>query len=431
MNSRSKKENFLKLGIFLFVGALFIATWVASAAKYSKFTDVRWFFYIAAVYSFIVFVHFIYRAALGLFYKTAQPSADFMPSLSIIIPAFNEGKTIKQCLRSAIDAQYPGTKEILVVNDGSTDDTAFYIKELQNDQLYSGKFKFLSLEKNLGKRAAIACGVESSSGDIIVLIDSDTSIDKDSLPHLVAPFRDKKVGATTGSVRVLNEKENFLTRILSVRYIIAFDFYRISHSVIKTVMVCSGVLSAYRKDILVRVMKSWTNQYFLGKRCTYGDDRSLTNFVIRLGFDTVYVYNSYAYTIVPSTLKKLARMVSRWNKSYIRENIVFMSFIFKRFKKRYKPLAIFDFIFTNLVMVLQYAAFLSAFVYFIYHPIYILKFIVMITLITAFYMVFYMRFRRNTDYFYGFLYSYLVMILLAWTLPYAFFTLKDDSWLTR
>ena len=105
-------------------------------------------------------------------------------------------------------------------------------------------------------------------------------------------------------MRVYNKTENLLTRMLAVRYVMAFEFFRASTSVFKTVMCCSGVLSAYRAKVVSRLQGAWLNQEFLGQKCTYGDDRALTNFVLREGYHTVYQRTAEVKTLAPPTLSE-------------------------------------------------------------------------------------------------------------------------------
>jgi hyaluronan synthase len=197
-------------------------------------------------------------------------------------------------------------------------------------------------------------------------------------------------------------------------------------------MVCSGVISAYRKSILLKVIPKWLSQKFLGVKCTYGDDRSLTNLTIKNGYDTVYNRNAIAYTLIPENLKKLIKMFIRWNKSYIRESLIFASFIFsKKIKKRFKSIAILDFVLTNLGIILYYIALVVGFIYFFFYPLYVIKFLTMIALISGIYMLFYLRIEKTTDFIYGILYAYISIFALSWIPIYAGLTLKDNSWLTR
>jgi hyaluronan synthase len=266
-------------------------------------------------------IHLPYRAILCFLYKPYPLQAD-LPSVSVVIPAFNEGAMVEKAIESSALSDYPQEKlEILCVDDGSTDDTWEYVQRAA--ARHPGLVQTFRHSRNRGKRHALATGFDRARGEILVTMDSDSVIARDGLRHLVSPFADPRVGATTAKVRVYNKHQNFLTRMLAVRYIMAFEFFRASTSVFRTVMCCSGVLSAYRHSVVSRFQERWLEQEFLGQVCTYGDDRALTNFVLREGYDTVYQRTAEVQTLAPATLTKLARMLTRWHKSFIRESLIF------------------------------------------------------------------------------------------------------------
>jgi len=196
-------------------------------------------------------------------------------------------------------------------------------------------------------------------------------------------------------------------------------------------MCCSGVLSAYRRSVVERFQDRWLKQEFLGQICTYGDDRALTNFVLREGFDTVYQRTAEVHTLAPSTLGKLARMLTRWHKSYIRESLIFSTFMFSRYRERHRFPAAFDFLLTATLIPFQFYITLYSLYHVFIDPILILRFLALIVIMGATYMLFYIRFERNTDFLYGVLYSFLHVFFLMWTVPYAVLTFRNNSWLTR
>jgi hyaluronan synthase len=290
-------------------------------------------------YSILIMIHLPYRAILCFLYKPYPLQAD-LPSVSVVIPAFNEGAMVEKAIESSALSDYPQEKlEILCVDDGSTDDTWEYVQRAA--ARHPGLVQTFRHSRNRGKRHALATGFDRARGEILVTMDSDSVIARDGLRHLVSPFADPRVGATTAKVRVYNKHQNFLTRMLAVRYIMAFEFFRASTSVFRTVMCCSGVLSAYRHSVVSRFQERWLEQEFLGQVCTYGDDRALTNFVLREGYDTVYQRTAEVQTLAPATLTKLARMLTRWHKSFIRESLIFSTFMLTRYRDRHRAPAVF------------------------------------------------------------------------------------------
>ena len=427
-------ENFTKTLIFLAFSVIVLSAFVSGSFErahywYNLSFVTRFLSVPLVVYSVLMMVHLPYRAILCFLYKPYPLSAD-LPTVSVVIPAYNEGAMVEKAIESSALSDYPREKmEILCVDDGSVDDTWEYIQRAA--ARYPRLVRTLRHPRNRGKRHALATGFKQSRGEILVTMDSDSVIARDGLKHLVSPFVDAKVGAATAKVRVFNKRQNFLTRMLAVRYIMAFEFFRASTSVFKTVMCCSGVLSAYRRSVVARFQDRWLNQQFMGQFCTYGDDRALTNFVLREGYDTVYQRTAEVQTLAPSTLTKLARMLTRWHKSFIRESIIFSTFMFSRYRDRHRLPAAFDFMLTVVLIPFQFYITLYSLYHIFVDPILILRFLALIVIMGATYMVFYIRFERNTDFLYGVLYSFLHVFFLMWTVPYAVLTFKNNSWLTR
>src|SRR6185503_6194363 len=97
-----------------------------------------------------------------------------------------------------------------------------------------------------------------------------------------------------------------------------------------SVTCCSGCCSAYRKSYVDPILDEWRTQKFLGAQCTYGDDRSLTNFLLRQGYRTIYAPEALSQTIVPDTWSKFLKQQLRWKKSWTRESLIAAMFMWKR-----------------------------------------------------------------------------------------------------
>lgn len=426
-------ERYGKMLIFLFLCSIIITAILSGsfqrASHWYNLTPVSRAAAIPLIlYSFLTAINLSYRSILCFLYRPF-PIGSHTPTLTVVIPAYNEGAMVEKSIVSSMQAEYPpGKKEVIVVDDGSSDDTWTYV---QRAKAVYPEVAAIRLERNMGKRQALAVGFEKARGDIIVTMDSDSVIERDGLRALVAPFEDAKVGAVTARVRVYNRSENLITRMLAVRYAMAFQFFRSSQSVFSTVMCCSGVLSAYRRSVLDRIVRPWLNQMFLGERCTYGDDRSLTNFILRSGYETVYQSTAVVSTIAPPTMKKLSRMLIRWHKSFIRENIIFAKFMLTRYREGNRILPVADFSLVSIMFPFQFYTFGYSMYYIFHDPLLVFRFLALITLMGLFYMLFYIKFERNSDFVYGVLYSFLHVFVLMWTIPYAALTMKDGRWLTR
>jgi hyaluronan synthase len=191
------------------------------------------------------------------------------------------------------------------------------------------KIEVVNWVENRGKRHGMAEGVKRATHEIIIFIDSDSFIEPDAVRHLVKYFASPTVGAVSGHTDVYNRDTNLLTQMQALRYYIAFKIYKASESVFGSVTCCPGCCSAYRRSYISGIMDEWLTQTFLGSPCTFGDDRSLTNYVIRK-YDAVYSQDALAYTVVPDTLAVYIRQQFRWKKSWIRETFIASAFMWRR-----------------------------------------------------------------------------------------------------
>jgi hyaluronan synthase len=280
-----------------------------------------------ASYSLLVLAYVLGRFVVSLWYKPL-PDQGNRPKVSIIIPAFNEEEGIEGTIASCFESEYPDDRfEVIVVNDGSTDETWSRIQaaKLRFPRLYA-----IDLGRNYGKRGAMAEGMRRANGEIFAFVDSDSYLDPDCLRNLVAPFTDPRVGATVGHADVKNWSASPWTRMQAVRYWSAFRVIKATESIFGGTVVCaSGCCAAYRAEAVLPLLPAWEFQTFLGRPANFGDDRALTNRVLRK-WRVVYQENARAETVVPATLMRFFRQQLRWKKSWLRENLYVVQFIWKK-----------------------------------------------------------------------------------------------------
>jgi hyaluronan synthase len=259
---------------------------------------------------------------------------DQLPVITVIIPAYNEGRQILESVRSVMSSDYPAEKmQVICIDDGSKDDTLKWMKTAKRE--FPHRMNLVRQPFNSGKRLALREGFTNAKGVVYVTIDSDSEILPDTLRHLVSPFvHDQRVGAVAGNVRVLNTSEGYIPKMLEVSFTCSFDFLRAGQSVYGGVFCTPGALSAYRAEVVQPHLTDWINQTFMGKRATIGEDRALTNLVLSLGYRVVYQRKAVVKTKIPVVYKGLRKMMLRWARSNIRENLVMFSFITRRFRSK-------------------------------------------------------------------------------------------------
>ncbi|MCQ2378228.1 MAG: glycosyltransferase [Victivallaceae bacterium] len=266
--------------------------------------------------------YFALMAFLVYFYRPSAGMPDEkLPRCTVVVPAYNEGKQIAETIACLLECDYPAEKlEVIAIDDGSKDDTRYWIKRATDDS--DGRVKPVFLDRNGGKKAALYLGFKRAEGEIVITLDSDSFIEKDALRNLVAPFSDASVGAVAGNIRILNREESFYLKMLDVSFSFTFDFMRCAQSRFGGTVLCTpGALSAYRRSSLLPVIDEWLHQTFMGAPSTIGEDRALSSLLLCKGYRVKFQQNAVARTRIPTTYVRICRMYLRWIRSDIRENI--------------------------------------------------------------------------------------------------------------
>jgi len=370
------------------------------------------------------------RTVLWLRYRPFEAAGEQeAPPLSVLIPAYNEGAMVEETIASVAGARYPhGRLQIIAIDDGSTDDTWQHIRHAA--LRFPGLVTPLRLLQNQGKRGALAEGFRRATGEVIVTVDSDSVIEHNALLAIAGPFRDPRIGAVAGKVAVHNRRSSLIPRMLHVRFILSFDYLRSAQSVYRTVYCCPGALAAYRASVVQRVLPAWERQRFLGTDCTYGEDRALTNDILAAGYDTVYQRSAVVHTIVPETYSKLCRMLLRWDRSYIREELRFGRIVWSR-PLGSRLLSLYESTITNLRYPVGYASIALWAMNALKDPASMVRMLLAIMVVSLVYVLYYLRSERSWDFVFGILYAYFSFFALTWIFPYAAFTLRARGWLTR
>ena len=241
-----------------------------------------------------IFISFLFAVVLMAMLKKERYN-EFEPKISIIIPAYNEETRIKNCLDSILASSYKKDKiEIIVVDDGSTDNTPEVLKNYG--------IKVLKQE-HLGKSKALNKGILVAKNEFVLVIDADTKIDKDFIKEVVRPFSDKRVGATTGIIKLSNNKG-----ILPMFQNVEYGFYNlIRHSfsdLFKNSVWFLGALACYRKKIIKKIG--------LFKTDSLTEDIDIAMDINRAGYKNISVGKAFGYTNVPTSLKSLYKQRARW-----------------------------------------------------------------------------------------------------------------------
>jgi hyaluronan synthase len=174
----------------------------------------------------------------------------------------------------------------------------------------------------------MAAGIRATEAEIIAFVDSDSVLEPDALRILVQGFADETVGRDLRHADVLNLNDSWMTRMQAVRYYVAFKVCKAAESVFDAVTCCSGCFSAYRRKAIMPHLEWWEDQHFLGLPSTFGDDRSLTNCVLR-DWKVRYESRAISHTLVPDNFQVFMRQQLRWKRSWTRESLIVSTFIWR------------------------------------------------------------------------------------------------------
>ncbi|HEY4329936.1 MAG TPA: glycosyltransferase family 2 protein, partial [Phycisphaerae bacterium] len=293
-----------------------------------------------ALYSAFMLMVTLGRVLMVMRYKPMVSLSDGeLPSVTVIVPAYNEGPDVAKTIDSIARSHYPRTKlQIIAIDDGSKDNTWHHMEMAA--KRHPDIVCAIRMDKNGGKRQGLRVGFALAAGDVLVTLDSDCVVERDALRSLVTPIaKDPRIGAVAGNVKVLNRDAGILPRMMRASFVIAFDFTRAYQSKIGAVLCTPGAFSAYRRSAVEAVLNDWNNQSFCGKPSTIAEDRALTNLILREGHEIVFQSDAVVWTNVPTTYKQMARMYQRWERGNVRENLTYGTFCWKPFRKRYRAAA--------------------------------------------------------------------------------------------
>lgn len=418
------------------------------------------------IYSTLMPVHTVIILTVGwFFYKSNVKGKVGNDLVSVIIPIYNQESIIGKVIEAIYCSTYKNV-EVIAVNDGSKDGT----KEVLDSLV--GKYPLLKVmhKKNGGKRRAVATGFYESKGKYVVLIDSDSIIERLCISEFMKTFNaHPDVGAVVGHIKVLNYEKNVLTRCQDAWYDFSFNIQKACESFFGTVICCSGAASAYRREAIADFIPYWAEA-----KTQFSDDRQLTTYVIapqnvradlknvfggktaspisqRLmesasqyddaedraltaytltNWKAIYVSTAIAYTDVPEKWKGFLKQQIRWKKGTVRTNFFVSAFFWRK---------------NPLIALLFYTEFMITFttpiilfIVYVYGPIALhLIWVPLIflagKLLTGFaYGVDY-KFRDpgSKNWMYKPLMNLIQSFVLSWLLIPALWTYRRNQWMTR
>ncbi|MGA5449833.1 bifunctional polysaccharide deacetylase/glycosyltransferase family 2 protein [Streptomyces umbrinus] len=220
--------------------------------------------------------------------------------VSVIVPAYNEKECIANTLESLAKSTHP--IEIIVVDDGSTDDTSRIARDAARS--FGMTNVRVIRQENAGKPAALNNGVRSASYDIVVMMDGDTVFEPDAVHQLVQPFADPEVGAVAGNAKVGN-RNTIIGAWQHIEYVMGFNLDRRMYDLLRCMPTIPGAIGAFRRDAVLEVGGMSED--------TLAEDTDITIAMHRGGWRVVYQEHARAWTEAPASLKQLWSQRYRWS----------------------------------------------------------------------------------------------------------------------
>ena len=261
---------------------------------------IRWLFLIGIVLG-ISRLLFIGTLAVIEQWRERHAAYDnnYSPTVAVIVPAYNEEKVVVQTITSLLASDHPPNFEIVVVDDGSKDQTYTRVVEAFADEPRVRVFT----KANGGKPAALNFGVSHTNAEIVVALDADTIFARDTISKLVRHFAKPKVGAVAGNAKVGN-RINLLTRWQALEYITSQNLDRRAFNLLNCITVVPGAVGAWRRDLVVAAGG------FADR--TLAEDADLTMAVRKQGYSIVYEDEAMALTEAPDTVRGFVKQRYRW-----------------------------------------------------------------------------------------------------------------------
>ncbi|SPU44449.1 Poly-beta-1,6-N-acetyl-D-glucosamine synthase [Brevundimonas diminuta] len=284
--------------------------WLADLASVSN-----WVFALIAI-GFIAYVPgFMNAFLLGTLMFDRRPPRirpTTYPAVSVLVAAYNEASGIRDTLTSLAHQTYPGSYEILILNDGSTDDTVAVARRAiaELDFPPNAAVRVLDYSVNAGKAAVLNRGLKEARHDLIVTIDGDSWVREDGLAQIVERLLTdpSSTQAIAGAVMVRNSRENFLTRSQEWDYFHGIAAVKRMQSMYHGTLVAQGAFSLYRREALEQV-GGWPE-------CV-GEDIVVSWALLEKGYRIGYAEDALAFTNVPTRFKQFALQRKRWSRGLI------------------------------------------------------------------------------------------------------------------
>lgn len=261
---------------------------------------------------------------------TADSGKAEQPTISIVMPAFNESENIRGSIQSVLELDYPSI-ELLVIDDGSSDDTYDIAKPYEG--IYPGRTVVVVRKKNGGKSSALNLGFSLSTAEFVLMIDADTQIGRNALGFMIEHMADPTVDAVAGQVMVRNRSE-VLTRLQALEYLIANSTIRAAQSFSKSVLLVPGPIGLFRRSALEAVAEDLSSMPQRDpydpklvspvSEATFAEDFETSLRVLVNGGGITYEPRAVSQTRAPDRMQTLINQRYRWIRGHFQVSRLYL-----------------------------------------------------------------------------------------------------------
>jgi len=262
-------------------------------------------FLIVVITRYVILLWLGYLHHLESRVEQADPFDLYEPPVTIIVPAYNEGAVIEGAVRSLLALDYP-VYEVLVVDDGSTDDTYARVAALEGR--YGDVVLRVVSKSNSGKASALNTGISLARHPFVLCMDGDSRLTRDTLKAALRHFRNPNVGAVAGNVKVVNRR-NVWTRLQALEYIEGLNMARRAQAFARIVNIIPGPIGIFRRDVLQQLGGYETD--------TFAEDADLTLKILTAGWQIKYEERAVAWTEAPEHVLDLLKQRYRWTRGIL------------------------------------------------------------------------------------------------------------------
>ena len=239
------------------------------------------------------------------------------PTVSIILPCFNEGEPVLKTIESIMHSNYPMHKiELIAIDDASADDTFAWLEKASERW---PMIRVLRNEKNVGKHHSVVRAGALAKSEILIVIDSDSMFDRQAIRELTACFINEKVGAVGGRVAISNARANIFTQGQTLLYHYVFQVAKASQNWAGNVKCISGCIFAVKRCHFDAISPQVQVRNWHGIKIKEGEDLYMTHLLLLRGLKTYMNADAICWTAAPEGFKQLFMQQLRWRRSTMRD----------------------------------------------------------------------------------------------------------------